>query len=126
MAGSARVSIEGFSETLAQMASEVADEDRELLKRRVREAARATKSAVQEGSPRRTGVYADGWRMRVEEDSDEHVTGTVWQGKKPGLTHLLEKGHEQFFMGHDTGHRSRAFPHIEPAYEVGAQKLREG
>ncbi len=124
MAGSVSVSIEGFSEVVTQMAHEVAEHDREQLKADVREATRATKDAVRQGSPRRTGAYAAGWRMRVEEEASGRISGTVYQAKKPGLTHLLEKGHEQFFMGHDTGHRAPAQPHIEPAYEVGAERLR--
>lgn len=119
------VSIDGFGDTLAEMAREVIDHDQRQLKADVHEACVATRAAVQGGSPRRTGAYASGWRMRVEETGDGHVSGTVYQARKPGLTHLLEHGHEQFYMGHDTGHRSRAFPHIEPAYEVGAARLRE-
>lgn len=116
--------IEGFGEVVAQMAQEVAEHDRDQLKRDVREACKATREAVQAGSPRRTGAYASGWRMRVEETGDGRISGAVYQAKKPGLTHLLEHGHEQFYMGHDTGHRSRALPHIEPAYEAGAERLR--
>lgn len=38
--------------------------------------------------------------------------------KKPGLTHLLEKGHVNV-----DGSRARAFPHVEPAAEEAVKDL---
>lgn len=124
MAGSVTVSVDGFGEALAQMAQEVVDHDRDQLMSDVRAAARATRQAARDGSPTLTGEYAAGWATSVRVDSDDHVRVVVHNRAKPGLTHLLEKGHEKFVHGHDTGERVPAYPHIEPAYEAGADVLR--
>lgn len=54
-------------------------------------------------SPNRTGVYASGWTSRKLSDS----MVVIYNKKKPGLTHLLEKG---------TVH-SKAKEHIKPVEE---------
>ena len=53
------------------------------------------KQVVKEGvnklkssSPRKTGEYAGGWKSKKE--GNGYV---IFNGKKPGLTHLLENGH---------------------------------
>ena len=100
-------------------------QDEEQLRRDVQAAARATTDELRNGAltPAVTGEYAAGWGYETEVEVG-HVRATVRNRKKPGLTHLLEKGHEKFVNGVDTGERVPAYPHIEPAYEVGADRLR--
>lgn len=125
MAGSATIKIDAFAATLTEMAEGVVTQDDEQLRRDVQAAARATTDELRNGAltPAVTGEYAAGWGYETELGVG-HVKVTVHNKKKPGLTHLLEKGHEKFVDGVDTGERVRAYPHIEPAYEVGADRLR--
>lgn len=125
MAGSATIRIYSFAATLTEMAEGVVTQDDEQLRRDVQAAARATTDELRNGAltPAVTGEYAAGWGYETELGVG-HVKATVHNKRKPGLTHLLEKGHEKFVGGVDTGERVRAYPHIEPAYEVGADRLR--
>lgn len=73
-------------------------------------------------TPTLTGEYASAWRAKTEHRDGQTVC-TVYQSKKPGLTHLLEKGHAKFIFGRPTGEYVPGYPHIEPAYEEGAKEL---
>lgn len=123
--GTVDVSIDSFADTLMEIATDVVTQDDEQLRRDVQQAARATADELRNGAltPAVSGEYAAGWGYETEQDIG-HVKVTVHNRKKPGLTHLLEKGHEKFVHGADTGTRVRAYPHIESAYEVGADRLR--
>ena len=125
MAGSATIKIDALVATLTEMAEGVVAQDEEQLRKDVQAAARATTDELRNGAltPAVTGEYAAGWGYETEVEIG-HVRATVRNRKKPGLTHLLEKGHEKFVNGVDTGERAPAYPHIEPAYEVGADRLR--
>ena len=59
-------------------------------------------------SPKRTGDYAKGWRMKRE---SKHKI-IVQNSKKPYLTHLLEHGHAS-----RNGGRVGAKPHIKKTEE---------
>ena len=64
-------------------------------------------------SPKTTGEYARGWKVKNDFDSK---TYTVYNATKPGLTHLLENGHlarNQF----GTWGRVSGKKHIEPVEE---------
>lgn len=101
----------------------------------LRECDADVKKAVQKGGdeckkqlqatedPRQTGEYAEGWRMRSENDFFGGYYVRVYNTSKPSLTHLLEFGHEKWVHGVDTGERVPGHPHIEPAYEAGAEKI---
>lgn len=125
MGSSVAASIDGFCETLVSMAEDVAKQDQEELMRRCKKAGSSCAKTLRKTSPHESGKYASGWRYEMDE-TDEHITVTVYNPKHYQLTHLLEKGHELFFMGNDTGHRTRAFPHIAPAYEDAKREVLGG
>jgi len=80
---------------------------------------KATRKAAKE---LRSGVYGNGgvheWSPEYMGGFASHVepgvvaTGEVGNKAKPGLVHLLEKGHATL-----TGRRTRAYPHMAPAFE---------
>ena len=62
--------------------------------------------------------YNSGWKKSVEDDTLLYKV-VVHNAKKPGLTHLLEKGH----LTRDGYTMAKAFPHIAPAAEKGMKDL---
>ena len=78
--------------------------------------ARIVKSYAAE--ERKDGGYSKGWRSKVEEGIGAGSTAVIYNAKKPGLTHLLEKGHEK-----RDGGFVRGIPHIEPAFRQAAEEL---
>lgn len=71
---------------------------------------------LKEVSPKRTGGYAKGWRIKRE---SKHKI-IVQNSKKPYLTHLLEHGHAS-----RNGGRVRGVPHIKPVESKYKDKLAE-
>ena len=67
-------------------------------------------------------LYEKGWKAYKHKPVDGHVEAVVANKNAPGLTHLIENGHELFVYGRDTGRRTRARPHIKQAYEHSSEK----
>lgn len=96
----------------------------------VKDAGRFAVKAVRAKSPKRTGRYARGWAWSEEDAGGTGFYIRVYNKLKPHLTHLIENGYRQFFMGRDTGKRKPARPHIAPAAdeteEYIMQRVRRG
>lgn len=69
-------------------------------------------------SPKKTGDYAKGWRRAKKNRGTGQYARIIYNARKPGLAHLLEKGHA--LRG---GGRAAAFPHIAPVAEEYGAKL---
>ena len=63
-------------------------------------------------APMRTGGYAGGFTSKVDRTGTKHCVGTVYNKNKPGLVHLLEKGHRTIGGGWVEGR-----PHLSTAAE---------
>jgi len=74
-------------------------------------------SQVEDMDEREAEHYEKGWTAYKYAMVDGHVSAVVANANSPQLTHLIEKGHEKFVYGHDTGERTKARPHIRDAYE---------
>lgn len=72
------------------------------------------KGKLNTSSPRDTGEYAKGWRVRTFTRNHEKVR-VVYNAKKPHLTFMLEYG---------TKHQ-RAQPHIRPALDEEIDQIME-
>lgn len=88
---------------------EVADESIEVG---VKAGCELSRDLWKAGAPVKTGGYAKSIRYRVE-GSGRNVQGHVYS-TKPGLPHLLEKGHAKVGGG-----KTRAVEHIAPAADDG-------
>ena len=108
-----------FSAVLDEYAKDLGEKAAEDVRRTGTDCARY----VRDGAPKDTGEYAKGWRSRFEDDADGPVATVHNSGRRASLSHLLEQGHEQFFMGNDLGYRYPGQPHIEPAYERAAAEM---
>lgn len=67
-------------------------------------------------------LYERGWKAYKYEMRDGRVEAVVANKNAPGLTHLIEKSHELFVYGHDTGKQTKARPHIKEAYEYAVSR----
>lgn len=84
----------------------------EIAKAVAREGTKKLKATSPKGKGSRKGHYADGWGVSYSRKGNGKFQFVVHNKKKPGLTHLLEKGHAL-----NRGGRARAFVHIKPVEE---------
>ena len=106
-----------LEDILAQYVSDVQDETRLAAKEAGQYAVKELKttSPYDEGNDREH--YRKNWTMT--EEKTRYSTGfTVFNKKKPGLAHLLEKGHAK-----RGGGRVEGIPHIAPAEENAIKKF---
>ena len=94
---------------------EAADQDVESS---VKKVSKETKQMVQEASPRRHGGYSKGWSVKQEADYRGKHTVVIHNRKKPGLTHLLEKGHAKRGGGRVSGRE-----HLAPAESYAVNEI---
>lgn len=92
---------------LAQYTSDVNVTVDEVMK----SGAQQAKKALQQLSPADTGRYAKSWAVKKEKGR------YIVYNKKPGLTHLLENGHDIIRNERKVG-RVQGRPHIKPVEEM--------
>lgn len=74
---------------LTDYTSEMKKETDKILKKKAKKLA----NKISEDSPERTGKYKKGWKSSRNQLNELDTNYTVYQSKKPSLTHLLENGH---------------------------------
>lgn len=93
--------------------NEITEEEFEEIARDVaKEGRKKLKTTSPKGYGSRKGHYADGWSVKHERTGNGKFNFIIHNRKKPGLTHLLEKGHQL-----RQGGKARAIPHIKPVEE---------
>lgn len=106
--------LDGFAMALAELVGDIPDSCRDAANKAVTQSVRAGAKTVQ-GEASRGGIHE--WSGEYVSGFSSHVTpgayvvGEIGNKNKPGLVHLLEKGHVTL-----TGRRTRAFPHMAPAF----------
>lgn len=90
----------------------------EMVQRSVASVSKKTKQMVQSASPTKTGKYQKSWATKKTKESSGKTEITVYNRAKPGLTHLLEKGHAKRGGGRVSGK-----VHIAPAEEYAVSQL---
>ena len=113
-----KVRVDKLAATVMEGLLEYADLATEDMKRNVSKAARTVRKRIRETAPRLSGEYSKSWSTRKTEESSTSITYTVHSRKRYRIAHLLEKGHAK-----RGGGRVKAFPHIAPAEEEGAEQL---
>lgn len=110
------IKIDALGEEIARMmeeyASDVAAEMKAETKGIAEEAAKELKQTSPVGQGSKKGHYKDGWATKTDSENATSIGIVVYNRKKPGLTHLLEKGHAKRGGGRVSG-----MPHIAPAEE---------
>lgn len=101
---------------MEEYASEVAADTKVEAKAVAREAVKELKQISPEGPGSKKGHYKDGWASKVERENAVSINIKVYNKKKPGLTHLLEKGHAK-----RGGGRVEGKPHISKVEKSAAE-----
>lgn len=113
-----KVSVENLADAVMDAVKEYKDLTEEEFEEIAREVAKEGTKKLKETSPREPGSggpkghYADGWSVKYERIGNGKFQFIIHNRKKPGLTHLLEKGHQLW-----QGERARAIPHIKQVEE---------
>ncbi len=121
--------LEGFGVELGRIVKRHVEEQKRIADELVQKAGRKCAQELRDGpnTPRsnlaRSGAYAAGWASKSQRDRDDFFVSTAYNRTNWQLTHLLENGHVLFYMGIPMHKRTRAFPHIEPAFHVGAEVI---
>ena len=105
-----KVDMSGLSAAVEQELSEYGNQVKETVRKAVPSAAKTCQQEIKSASPRRTGKYAKGWRIKETMGRGGDVTETVHNAAAPQLTHLLENGHAK-----ENGGRVEGKPHIAMA-----------
>lgn len=92
---------------------DVTEEELEQIAKAVaKEGAKKLKATSPRGRGSKKGHYADGWGVTYERKGNGKFRFVVRNKKKPGLTHLLEYGHQS-----NMGGRVSGIAHIKPVEE---------
>lgn len=110
--------IDDLASSIAQELMEYSDEVAAGIKADVRRTAKECAAEIRAKSPKATGDYAKGWKVRTAFESDSDIRVTVFNKTDGSLTHLLEDGHAKA-----TGGRVEGKPHIRPAEQAATEKL---
>ena len=113
-------SIDDLTAEVMQGLSEYAELTDKAMKKAVRKTATAVKNEIAANAPEKTGRYKKSWATKKVKENSHTLEMTVHSKDRYQLTHLLEKGHAL-----RNGGRARAFPHIAPAEEHGAEMLED-
>lgn len=98
-----------IAKTMEEYAAGVSEDVKTEAKAVAKEAVKELKATSPKGKGSKKGHYKDGWACKVESENAVSIRIQVYNRKKPGLTHLLEKGHAK-----RGGGRVEGKPHIEP------------
>ena len=113
-----RIAVGELARAVNEAMSEYRDLTEQALKSAVIQVAKETKNIAKERSPSLSGRYKKGWATTKTADASGQISITVYNRARPGLTHLLEKGHAKRGGGRVSG-----IPHIAPAEEHAVAEL---
>lgn len=111
------VKIDGLAAEIAKQLQTYTTEVEKKVKRAENKVTTEAVNELKQTSPKSPdgGGYAEGWAKKKTEYGI-----AVYNKTKPGLTHLLEKGHAKV-----SGGRTRVFPHIGPAEQRAVKDFEE-
>ena len=88
-----KISVDQLSSEIMSALDEYKKVTDEVVKTAVNSVSKETKAMAQADSPVKSGGYQKGWAVKKTSEKTGQVSITVYNRTKPGLTHLLEKGH---------------------------------
>jgi hypothetical protein len=113
---------DGLEIVLSKTLSDYGDAISAGVAAEVEKAGKVALKAVKDKSPKKTGAYRKGWKLKTEKQAlnNDVASVTVYNKDRGYLTHLLENGYQKAGGG-----RVEAIPHIKPAEEEARQYLEE-
>ena len=115
-----------MAETLSVQMDRILDEYSERVQNvsrvAIQRVGRESVKKLRNVSPKRTGSYARGWRLKTLKMSGNVTDVVVHNATDYSLTHLLEKGHV-IRNKKGTYGRAPAHPHIKPVEEWANNEL---
>ncbi len=111
--------IDGLQAVIEAELNDYADNVVEAVNQAVTKVGKDCTKECRELAPKRTGKYARGFTCKIDKPRFGHTVATVYNSKKPSLTHLLEKGHA---TADGTG-RVAGKPHISIAEQHAIENL---
>ena len=118
------VDIDAFAAGLEQLVGDIpgacAEKGGDAVAKSVRKTAKELRSGTYGSSGKHewSEEYMSGFSSHV--DRGMETVGEVGNKNKPGLVHLLEKGHATL-----TGRRTNAYPHMAPAFNAMSEEFIE-
>ena len=114
------ISIDDLADEIMDMLEEYGEEVTEEMKAIVKQVSKECVQDIKEASPVKTGDYKRGWKQKVAFENEKDIRVTIYNNKKPQLTHLLEYGYLK-----SASKRVEGRAHIRPAEEKAKKKLME-
>lgn len=114
-----KVKPEQLAVTILGELNRYSDEKSEKIAKAVDEVAEDAKNTLRRTSPKKTGAYQKGWRVKLVTDTKGRYVKTVYNQTDYQLTHLLEKGHKNV----RTGRFTKAKVHIAPVEEKSVKDI---
>lgn len=117
MGRSINCDIDNFAVALESLVSDIppacVEKGGEAVEQSVRKTAKELRGGAYGSAGKRawSGEYMSGFSSHVKRGIE--TVGEVGNKNKPGLVHLLEKGHLTL-----TGRKTRAYPHMAPAFDA--------
>lgn len=115
---SKKIKPEQMADEIMKMLEEYKDLADSDVEKSVQSVSKETKRMVQSASPVKSGGYSKGWSVKKEKSSRGKYSVVIHNRKKPGLTHLLEKGHAKRGGGRVSGK-----VHIAPAESYAIREI---
>lgn len=112
------VSVNGLADAIMAALQEFETETTEALKESVVSAADACLASVKANSPKDSGDYQKGWRVKKVYEGEHDMRVRVYNKDHYQRTHLLEDGHANV-----DGGRTEGKPHIGPAADQASRVL---
>ena len=78
-----------LEEELGRILDEYMDDVEETASKVINQVAKEAAQKLKDTSPRDTGKYASGWKVK----KGKKLNAVVYNATRPGLTHLLEESH---------------------------------
>lgn len=112
------VSVDGLADAIMDALQEFETEAAEAVKESVVSAADACLASVKANSPKDSGDYQKGWRVKTVYEGEHDMRVRVYNKDHYQRTHLLEDGHANV-----DGGRTEGKPHIGPAADQASRVL---
>ena len=113
-----KISVDRLADAVNDALEEYSKLADETMRKAVTDAGKTVRNSIKEGAPVKSGKYAKSWSVKNTKMNSHALEVTVYSRNRYQLAHLLEHGHAK-----RNGGRTRAFPHIAPAEEIGEKQL---